>query len=217
MAESHTKRFYDRISNAYDLIADGGEHVARERGLEKLALREGESVLEIGFGTGHSLVDLARRAGGDGKVVGIDISSGMEQVASKRLSKAGLSDRVDLLVDQVPPIPQKDATFDAVVMSFTLELFPLEIIPGVLKECLRVLRPDGRLMVVSMASVEADQHESVLEKTYIWMHKHFPHIVDCQPIPLELLLHENGFSIQASERMDLFSMPVAIAVSKKAE
>lgn len=216
MEESHTKKFYDRISNAYDLIADGGEHAARERGLEVLALKEGESVLEVGFGTGHSLVELAKQAGETGQVVGIDISSGMEKVAAKRLSKAGFGDRVSLQVGQVPPIPQDDATFDAVIMSFTLELFPLESIPAVLRECARVLRPDGRLVVVSMATVEDGQHESVLEKTYVWMHKHFPHIVDCQPIPLESLLQENGFSIQTGERMDLFSMPVSIAAAGKA-
>ncbi|MCS7469621.1 hypothetical protein NZK35_23470 [Stieleria sp. ICT_E10.1] len=54
-----TRSFYDRISHVYNLIADAGEHKARERGLEILAVQEGEDVLEIGYGTGHSLTELA--------------------------------------------------------------------------------------------------------------------------------------------------------------
>ncbi len=38
MTTNPTQHFYDRISHAYDLIADGGEHQARQRGLELLAV-----------------------------------------------------------------------------------------------------------------------------------------------------------------------------------
>lgn len=211
---SPTRKFYDRISHAYDMIADGGEHVARERGLERLAVREGESVLEVGFGTGHSLVTLAEAVGTSGRVSGIDISSGMRDVASKRLEAAGLGERVQLVVAPAPPLPFDDQSFDVVCMSFTLELFPLDVIPEVLAECRRVLKPGGRLGVVSMASVPEGQQESVLERTYIWMHSHFPHIVDCQPIPLETLLRDAGFQLESQERMELFTMPVAIVVAQ---
>ncbi|HRX82504.1 MAG TPA: class I SAM-dependent methyltransferase, partial [Pirellulaceae bacterium] len=71
-----TKSFYDRISHAYDAIADAGEHRARERGLEALAVQPGERVLEIGYGTGHSLVELAKAVGATGRVCGVDISTG---------------------------------------------------------------------------------------------------------------------------------------------
>ncbi len=213
MSENATQKFYDRISHAYDLIADGGEHVARERGLELLLVQPGESVLEIGYGTGHSLVKLAHAVGAQGKVTGIDISKGMQEVAADRVSAAGVAERVELLVGEVPPLSFPDATFDVVTMSFTLELFPLDVIPAVLAECRRVLKPGGRLGVVSMATVESSQDESLLERTYIWMHIHFPHIVDCQPIPLENLLAQAGFHPERHERMELFTMPVAIAVS----
>lgn len=212
--DNATQRFYDRISHAYDLIADGGEHKARERGLELLDVQPSESVLEVGYGTGHSLVALATSVGESGHVSGIDISTGMRDVAQKRVQAAGLEDVVDLFVGSVPPLSFKDNAFDAVIMSFTLELFAMETIPEVLAECRRVLKPDGRLGVVSMATVESGQDESVLEWTYVWMHTHFPHIVDCQPIPLEELLENAGFSLCKHERIDLFTMPVAIVVAK---
>ena len=113
MSESPARKFYDRISHAYDAIADGGEHKARERGLELLDVQPGESVLEIGFGTGHSLVTFAEAVGENGKVVGVDISSGMRDVSTRRLEKAGMQDRVKLHVTPVPPLPENLGEFDA--------------------------------------------------------------------------------------------------------
>ena len=213
MNGSPAKTFYDRISHVYDLIADGGEHVARERGLALLEVKPGESVLEIGYGTGHSLVSLANSVGAEGHVTGIDISTGMRDVAAKRVADAKFEQRVDLRVANLPPIPSNLGPFDVITLSFTLELFALDTIPEVLAECRRVLRQDGRLGVVSMATVAPGENESMLERTYVWMHTHFPHIVDCQPIPLESLLSTAGFKITKLERVDLFTMPVAIAVA----
>jgi ubiquinone/menaquinone biosynthesis C-methylase UbiE len=213
MTTDLTKDFYNRISHAYDLIADGGEHRARERGLDLLDVQNGESVLEIGYGTGHSLVQLAKSVGPSGQVTGIDISSGMRDVAQKRVAEAGVGNHVELLLGAVPPLPMASDSFDVVAMSFVLELFPLETIPDVLSECRRVLKPGGRLGVVSMATVEDGKEESLLERTYIWMHRHFPHIVDCQPIPLEKKITEAGFILEKRERISLFSMPVAIVVA----
>jgi demethylmenaquinone methyltransferase/2-methoxy-6-polyprenyl-1,4-benzoquinol methylase len=213
-APNLTQQFYNRISHAYDLIADGGEHEARERGLELLNVQPGESVLEIGYGTGHSVVQLAESVGRSGHVTGIDISSGMRDIAQKRVSEGGLDDRVKLTVGEVPPLPMEDDVFDVVTMSFTLELFPLKTIPTVLSECRRVLKPGGRLGIVSMAAVKDGEDESLLERTYIWMHTHFPHIVDCQPIPLEELVTNAGFTLSVHERMSLFTMPVSMVVAE---
>jgi ubiquinone/menaquinone biosynthesis C-methylase UbiE len=210
-----SRQFYDRISGAYDAIADGGEHKARERGLAVLAVQPGEQVLEIGYGTGHSLVALATAAGASGHVDGIDISDGMCKVATKRVTDAGVADRVDLRVGDVPPLPYDDARFDVVSMSFTLELFPLEVIPQVLAEIRRVLKPGGRLGVVSMATVKPGANDSSLEITYKWMHHHFPHIVDCQPIAAEDLIADSGLTIRHQERLSLFTMPVAVVVAGK--
>jgi ubiquinone/menaquinone biosynthesis C-methylase UbiE len=214
-AEHTNKTFYDRISKAYDMLSDSSEHAFRERGLAMLNVRPGERVVEIGYGTGHSLVALANAAGQTGQVAGVDISDGMREVAARRVAEAGLSERVDLRVAAVPPMDWPDARFDAASMSFTLELFPLDQIPVVLAEIRRVLRPGGRIATVSMAKVQGAEQASVLEKTYQWMHLHFPHIVDCQPIAAEDLIRGAGFQIEQSLRLMMWTMPVAIVVGKK--
>jgi len=207
-----TRQFYDRISAAYDLIADSGEHAAREKGLEALDVQPGEQVLEIGYGTGHCVLELAQSVGENGNVSGVDISSGMHDAAIQRLANAGLAERVDLRVAAVPPIPWPDNTFDVVTMSFTLELFPLEQIPAVLAESKRVLRPTGRIGIVSMSVTPDGEKDSVIEKTYKWMHQHFPHIVDCQPIAAARLLEDAKFRLIHETILDIWSMPVAVLV-----
>lgn len=207
-----TRRFYDRISRAYDLMADASERTAREKGLELLAVGPGERVLEIGFGTGHALAALARAAGEAGRVVGVDISPGMADVAGHHLERAGLAERVELLVEAVPPIPCGDGELDAVFMSFTLELFPAEVIPPVLAEVRRVLAPRGRLGVVAMT--ESRSGEGLLERAYKWMHEHFPHIVDCRPIDVEGVLEAAGFHVSAKEVIEIWTLPVTAAVAR---
>lgn len=211
-SERHaTRSFYDRISRAYDLMADASERTAREKGLELLDVGPGERVLEIGFGTGHALAALARAAGEAGRVIGVDISPGMREVTEHRLESAGLAGRVELRVEAVPPIPCGDGEIDAVFMSFTLELFPPEVIPRVLAEVRRVLAPGGRLGVVAMT--ESGPKEGLLEIAYKWMHEHFPHIVDCRPIDVEGILQGAGFDVTEKEVVEIWTLPVTAAVA----
>ncbi len=57
----------------------------RKMRLDQLIIKKGETFLEIGFGTGHCLNQIAKLAGKTGKGYGVDISSGMLKVAKKRL------------------------------------------------------------------------------------------------------------------------------------
>lgn len=207
--------FYDRISQAYDFIADSNEHQAREAGEQALKLQPGQQVLEIGFGTGNSIINLAEAVGPTGKVYGIDVSPGMLTVAEKKLSAKGLADRAELKVGDARELPYEDGLFDAAFSSFTLELFPLDEIPGVLAEIRRVLKDGGRIGVVSMATVKPDQHESLLEKTYVWMHRHFPHIVDCQPIDVVRFISDAGFEVQDEIDTEIWTMPVRAVIGRK--
>lgn len=209
------RAFYDRISDAYDFIADSNEHKARETGQEALEIQPGEKILELGFGTGNSVMDLAEATGAGGTVCGIDISPGMLKVAQQKLEKADLKAKVELQVADARQLPYEDNTFDAVFTSFTLELFPADDIPIVLTEVLRVLKPGGRLGVVSMAVVKPGDKESALEKTYKWMHQHFPHIVDCRPINPSAAMTEAGFQVTKQIDMEIWTMPVAAVVGVK--
>ncbi len=77
-----TQKNYDRLSRWYDRFA-GSEKMFTDLGLQMLAVKEGERVLEIGFGTGHALAALAQQTGDSGLAAGVELSPGMIAAARK--------------------------------------------------------------------------------------------------------------------------------------
>lgn len=207
--KAQAKRNYDKISHFYDCFAGGFESHYRNVALNQLNIKSGETVLEIGFGTGHCLMQLVKTVGKTGMVYGVEISSGMLEVTKKRLEKAGLLDRVALYCGDAAKMPYNEHKFDAVFMSFTLELFDTPEIPVILNEIKRVLKHEGRLGVVSMSMVEG---KSILFKLYEWAHKKFPNYADCRPIYVEQSLKEAGFEIKDKNKVKVFGLPLEIVI-----
>jgi len=204
---------YNRLSRWYDLVAGSTEKKYRDWGLEKLSAQPGEKILEIGFGTGHCLVALAKAVGSTGQVTGVDISDGMLAVARDRLQKEGLSDRADLHLGDAANLDFIDAaSLDGVFMSFTLELFDNPEIPRVLQECHRILKPGGRLAVVSMTKTNPP---GVAVRIYEWFHEHMPDYTDCRPIFARQALEQSGFVIQDVRLSIMWGLPVEIVLGKK--
>ena len=207
---------YDRLSRWYDWLAGPYEHRWSQAALDSLAVQAGETVLEIGPGTGRALLALALAVGATGQVCGLDLSNGMLRVAQARLRRA-------LRVKQAaaPPadIPQAalqcgDAlslpfaanTFGAIFMSFTLELFDTPEIPQVLGECRRVLRPGGRIGVVGMSKACSSSSRPAVA-VYEWLHRVFPRVIDCRPIYVCRALAAAGFEISQTDRFSMFGLP----------
>ncbi len=208
------KQLYDHISTFYGPITQPFEGSCTDRGLEVLAIREGEAVLEIGFGPGHALRRIAEQVGEAGKAYGLDISWGMVKLAMKRLVRCGLEGRVNVCCGDALRLPYRSSVFDAAFMSFTLELFDTPDIPVVLGEIKRVLRPKGRLSVASMSK---EGQGNALLKLYEWAHDKWPRYFDCRPIFAERSLRRAGYTIAHAERVDIFGSPVEIVVAKKSQ
>lgn len=206
-----TRRFYDRISRVYDLIADQSEHASREEGVALLAPSPGDVVLEIGFGTGHALLDLAKATGPSGRVLGVELSFGMLQVARHRLQENLAQGTVLPFHGDARHLPIAAGSLDAAFSSFTLELFSDQDMRRVLGELKRVLRGSARLGLVSMAEPDTRNLEVEL---YRWLHRHFPHIIDCRPIDGAQVLSENGFDVVEQGRRSIWGLPVDILVGR---
>ena len=204
---------YNKMSRFYGFLSNGSEKRFVKEAIRKvLKPREGELVLEPGFGTGQVLMALAGEVGESGKVYGIDISDGMVEATRKRLAKAGLSGRAELLRGDACEMPYDDGFFDAIFMSFTLELFDDNDIPVVLSECMRVLKEGGRLCVASMSN---QGKHGMMMKTYVWSHEKFPDFVDCRPIFAKKAVEDAGFKVTSQEIMSMWGLPVEIILGIK--
>lgn len=206
------KATYAKLSRVYATLEGRFERKLRERGLKLLDVQEGETVLEIGFGTGHSLVELAKRVGETGKAYGIDVTPEMVGLARKRLEKEGLAKRVELYQGDAREMPYENKRFDAVYSASTLELFDTPDIPRVLAEIKRVLKPGGRLGIISMP--REGHEDSMVLRFYEWIHRTFPKYASCRPIYVEDSVRDAGFEIMEVEEMmmaRLFPMKIVMA------
>ena len=201
---------YDRIARWYDWTEGPFEVGARRLALRLLDVRQGETALEIGFGTGHALVALARAVGPSGRVIGVDLSPKMREHAAARLAPADLAGRVELHTADAVALPVPDSSVDVVFLSFVLELFDTRDIARVLAECRRVLRDGGRVGVLALARPDPPP---LATRMYERVHDLFPTLADCRPIRAADALTAAGFRVRTVRHVMLVVLPTDIVVA----
>jgi demethylmenaquinone methyltransferase/2-methoxy-6-polyprenyl-1,4-benzoquinol methylase len=205
-SREQTQRNYDRMARWYDLFASS-ERKFTEIGLRMLDARRGERILEIGFGTGHALAELASMVGETGLAVGVELSTGMIMAAQKRIRAQGPRRGAVMLQGDALNLPFAPASFDAIFLSFTLELF--ENIPVIIEQCKGVLKTHGRIGIVCMALGNSPAYH-----LYKWGHERWPTILDCRPIQASHYLQGAGFSLKESQTKTMWGLPVDILVAE---
>src|SRR3981081_1459832 len=135
---------FDRIARRYDLVntvLSGGTDGGWRRGAARATgLKAGGSALDVACGSGKLTAQLARIAGPNGRVVGLDFSTQMLEVA--RAEFPGIEFREGDALN----LPFEDATFDASTIAFGLRTLA-DPVSG-LREMLRVVKPGGRAVVL---------------------------------------------------------------------
>lgn len=210
-SKEEIRSYYNKIARVYDLLAERTEDPMRWAGFELLDPKPGERVLEIGFGTGHCLVEFARRVTPGGKVRGVDLSDEMVRLAGELVKQHGYEEVVQLWRRDAMQLPCESDSIHALFMSFTLELFDTPEMPKVLAECRRVLLPGGRIGVVSISK---EQPSDPMVKVFEWTHRHFPNLLDCRPIYARRELEAAGFEIVSAEIRHMW-LPVEIVLGRK--
>jgi demethylmenaquinone methyltransferase/2-methoxy-6-polyprenyl-1,4-benzoquinol methylase len=211
-SKNEARRTYNRLSSFYDLLSGSSEAALIQLGLHMLDVQVGESILEIGPGTGTTLVELASRVGTPGSVVGIDLSPGMLHRTQARVNQAGAYRIVLLVEGDGCLLPYPCGIFNAIFIAFTLELFDTPEIPVVLAECRRVLKPGGRLGVVAM---QKNDHPNWIVRLYEWFHKAFPSVVDCRPVDARTLIASAGFKVEINQVKSMWGLPVELVAASK--
>lgn len=207
------KQAYGTLSRFYAVAEGIFEKGLRKRGLKLLAVKPGEVVLEIGFGTGYSLKEIASSVGENGKAHGIDITPQMIKTAANRLKRAGLRERVTLTEGDARKMPYPDDKFDAVYIADTLELFDTPDIPKVLREIKRVLKESGRLVVTSLS--RQGKEGSLFVRFYEWLHRTWPKYINCRPIYVAEAIKDAGYEITRTESFSMAGLvPYELVLAK---
>ncbi len=204
--KEEARQSYDKMSRWYDLFTSS-EKKFTELGLATLDIQPNETILEIGFGTGHALLTLARE---ENTIYGIDLSQKMCTHAHHKLQRATLDEHIHLQNGDATHLPYANEVFDAVFISFTLELFDTPEIPLVLHEIKRTLKKGGRAVVVSLLKTP---RQSV--HIYEWFHQKMPTLIDCRPIRAQESLESADFQIMENITKTMWRLPVSIISAKK--
>ena len=107
-------------------------------------LREGEAVLDLGSGGGLDCFLAAKKVGPSGRVVGLDMSADMIQLARRNARSVG-AENVQFRLGEMEEMPFPDGSFDVIISNCVINLSPDK--DAVLRECYRVLKLGGRLRV----------------------------------------------------------------------
>ena len=117
----------------------------RRSWLDFAGVRSGDYVLDVGCGTGVVARDLAQRVGHQGRVVGVDPSERLIEVAVRRMEEGGLKGRIEFQSADGAALPFPDGSFDLVVASAVFGHIPNGM--EVLAEMVRVARSGGTVVV----------------------------------------------------------------------
>lgn len=133
---------YQRYAPVYDVLFGRVFEPGRRRVIETLACKPGDSVLEVGVGTGLSLPHYPAGT----RITGIDLSPHMLARAQARVRRCQLAN-VELFTMDAQALAFPDASFDKVVALYVASVVPDAA--AMMRELRRVCRPGGQIVVVN--------------------------------------------------------------------
>ena len=111
----------------------------------------GQIVVDLGAGPGFFTLPAARLVGSGGRVYAVDVQPGMLEVCQRRAAEAGIT-WIETVRSEESRVPLPDATADRVVIAFVLH--EADDPAALLREAVRLLRPDGEVAVVESPKIE---------------------------------------------------------------
>lgn len=202
------REVYNRYSKIYFLAAPL-EKKARLRGIDLAQIKPEDKVLEVAVGIGHSFLEILKRIDRKNIVYGIDLSPAMLEKTSKLASGNGYSNFV-LKEADARHLPFPDDMFDVLYNSYMLDLIPIGDFPVILREFHRVLKKDGRVVLVNLT--KKDSAPVLYERLY----KLSPYFWGgCRPVLMESFVREAGFeNVERERTKTILSTEIVTGVKK---
>lgn len=150
LPEAQVRAMFDRIARVYDrmnsVMTAGMHHSWRARAADLAQVGTGDPVLDVATGTGDLAIELGRRVGADGRVVGLDFSESMLALARRKAPQITF-ERGNALA-----LPYADGEFAAACVGFGARNF--DDLSAGLAEMVRVVRPGGQVVVLEITTPE---------------------------------------------------------------
>jgi len=183
----HWAKWYDPLVN---LLALGQAQKIRNMTVELAGIQPGQTVLDVGCGTGDLTLAAKKAVGQDGSITGIDAAAEMIEVATNKAHKQQLA--IDFQIAPIEKLPFADNSFDVVINSLVMHHLPEQVKRDGIAEIYRVLRPGGTFFTLDFAPM---QRKSERVRTLHFGQGTGPSnsIFDLTPI-----LEENGFAAVSS-------------------
>ena len=188
LTENEIRDLYDRQAFSYDPWSILTESRAHEEALSLAGVLPGETILEVGVGTGRLLREIVA-ANPTGLNMGIDISNGMLARAAAKMPE--LAAQGLLQIGSAYALPYQDGCFDAVAGAYILDVIPDESLVAVLREWRRVSKAGGRLVLTDMTHGPC-WYNRIWELLY---DLHPKLMGGCRPVNAEPYLREAGWEM----------------------
>lgn len=148
LPEGQVQAMFDRVARVYDrmnaVMTAGLDRSWRSRAADLARVEPGDPVLDVATGTGDLAVELRRRVGPSARVVGLDFSEGMLDLAREKAPD------IDFVQGSALELPYSDGEFAAASVGFGARNFS-DLARG-LREMVRVVRPGGRVVVLEITT-----------------------------------------------------------------
>lgn len=151
--EQQVEEMFNSIAPAYDLMnramTFGIDRLWRAKAVGMLRKAAPREILDVATGTGDLALQLARKLP-NAHITGVDLSAGMIAVGRRKVSKAGLDDRISFREADCLALPFPDASFDCITVAYGVRNFA-NLLAGY-REMHRVLRPGGTVCVIELST-----------------------------------------------------------------
>lgn len=196
--------FYDGLVN---LMTLGQASHLRRMTVDQALLQPGETLLDVGCGTGGVTIPAKIQVGENGSVAGIDPSPEMIAIARRKAKRAGIE--IDFRVGMIESLAFPDETFDVVTSSLMMHHLPQHLQVKGLAEIWRVLKPGGRILIADMRNPST----SFLKRVFTSLVLHHGHGVQFGIENLPKLMRGAGF--EKMEQLDAHFRTIGFVRAKK--
>ena len=202
MQEASTKRIYDIQSSFYD--ATFGRLVRRrvEMAISHMNIAETDQVLDLGIGTGQSLNYYPKF----GRIVGVDLSSGMLRQCRRKIHERGLTHATVMQADAMR-LPFADDSFDHVFISHVISVVsdPIKLVI----EAQRVAKPGARIVLLNHFQ-STNRFIALVEQ---WLCPLCTKLGWRSDLPLQELIRETGLEIDYRFKLESIDLWETVVVT----